>query len=117
MAGWPACGGHPARPCRGDFPNRRGAVGHARSCRSARDADRAGMAKLIPMRLELTHRGAYAIRAVLTLAHEGDEHVVPARVIARQMDIPVRFLPQVLGDLTPRGHRGGPAGHGQGAIV
>ena len=65
--------------------------------------DGAGMAKLIPVRLELTHRGAYAIRAVLTLAHEGDEHVVPARVIARQMDIPVRFLPQVLGDLSRAG--------------
>lgn len=47
----------------------------------------------------MTHRGAYAIRAVVTLAREGGEDVVPARRIARQMDIPVRFLPQVLGDL------------------
>jgi len=47
----------------------------------------------------LTHRGAYAIRAVVTLAREGSDEVVPARHIARQMDIPVRFLPQVLGDL------------------
>ncbi len=51
------------------------------------------------MKLELTHRGAYAIRAVLTLAREEDGAVVPARTIARRMDIPVRFLPQVLGDL------------------
>jgi Rrf2 family transcriptional regulator, iron-sulfur cluster assembly transcription factor len=49
--------------------------------------------------LELTHRGAYAIRAVVTLAREGSDHVLAARHIARQMDIPVRFLPQVLGDL------------------
>jgi len=55
------------------------------------------------MRLELTHRGAYAIRAVLTLARRRDEGVVPARAIAREMDIPVRFLPQVLGDLTRAG--------------
>jgi Rrf2 family protein len=55
------------------------------------------------MRLELTHRGAYAIRAVLTLARRCDEGVVPARAIARGMDIPVRFLPQVLADLTRAG--------------
>jgi Rrf2 family protein len=53
--------------------------------------------------LELTHRGAYAIRAVLTLAHEDGDRVVPARAIARQMDIPGRFLPQVLGDLSRAG--------------
>jgi Rrf2 family protein len=55
------------------------------------------------MRLELTHRGAYAIRAVLTLAREHGGGVVPARAIAREMDIPVRFLPQVLGDLARAG--------------
>lgn len=55
------------------------------------------------MRLELTHRGAYAIRAVLTLARQRDAGVVPARAIAREMDIPVRFLPQVLADLTRAG--------------
>jgi Rrf2 family protein len=60
-------------------------------------------AKLAPMRLELTHRGAYAIRAVLTLARADGAHVVPARTIARRMDIPVRFLPQVLGDLSRAG--------------
>jgi Rrf2 family protein len=53
--------------------------------------------------LELTHRGAYAIRAVLTLAREDGDGVVPARTIAQQMDIPVRFLPQVLGDLSRAG--------------
>ena len=49
--------------------------------------------------MELTHRGSYAIRAVLTLARADDGDVVPARRIAKGMDIPVRFLPQVLGDL------------------
>jgi len=62
-----------------------------------------GRAKLTPVRLELTHRGAYAIRAVLTLAREDGEAVVPARTIAQQMDIPARFLPQVLGDLSRAG--------------
>jgi Rrf2 family protein len=55
------------------------------------------------MRLELTHRGAYAIRAVLTLARSDGFEVVPARSIAKRMDIPVRFLPQVLGDLSRAG--------------
>jgi Rrf2 family protein len=55
------------------------------------------------MRLELTHRGSYAIRAVLTLARADGDEVVPARRIAKEMDIPVRFLPQVLGDLSRAG--------------
>jgi Rrf2 family protein len=53
--------------------------------------------------LELTHRGSYAIRAVLALARAGEAEVVPARRIAKDMDIPVRFLPQVLGDLSRAG--------------
>ncbi len=53
--------------------------------------------------MELTHRGSYAIRAVLTLARAQGEDVVPARRIAKEMDIPVRFLPQVLGDLSRAG--------------
>ena len=59
--------------------------------------------KLRVVRLELTHRGSYAIRAVLTLARAEDQEVVPARRIAKEMDIPVRFLPQVLGDLSRAG--------------
>ncbi len=51
----------------------------------------------------MTHRGAYAIRAVLTLAREDGGAVVPARTIAQRMEIPVRFLPQVLGDLSRAG--------------
>ncbi len=53
--------------------------------------------------MELTHRGSYAIRAVLTLARADEDDVVPARRIAKEMDIPVRFLPQVLGDLSRAG--------------
>ena len=53
--------------------------------------------------MELTHRGSYAIRAVLALARADAGTVVPARRIASEMDIPVRFLPQVLGDLNRAG--------------
>ena len=53
--------------------------------------------------MELTHRGSYAIRAVLALARADDGEVVPARRVAKEMDIPVRFLPQVLGDLSRAG--------------
>ena len=86
-----------------DAPRRRfGACGiWARDVRtSARGSTRA---KLGGVRLELTHRGSYAIRAVLTLARAEKDEVVPARRIAKEMDIPVRFLPQVLGDLSRAG--------------
>ena len=51
------------------------------------------------MRIELTKRGDYAVRAMLALARAPEGGVVSARRIADAMDIPVRFLPQVLGDL------------------
>lgn len=51
----------------------------------------------------MTNRGSYAIRAVLALAHADGDDVVPARRIAKEMGIPVRFLPQVLGDLSRAG--------------
>ena len=110
MAGWPSgkgpIGTSPAsvsdpaddRPCPAD-DGPWDTLGHAvRLVVAARPGD-----KLIVVRLELTHRGAYAIRAVLTLAHQDGDGVVPARTIAQQMDIPVRFLPQVLGDLSRAG--------------
>ena len=50
------------------------------------------------MRLELTKRGDYAVRAMLALAR-GSGGLQSARRIADAMAIPVRFLPQVLGDL------------------
>lgn len=55
------------------------------------------------MRLELNRRSAYAIRAVLELARRHGDGVVPARIIAEEMRIPVRFLPQVMADLARAG--------------
>ena len=50
------------------------------------------------MRLELTKRGDYAVRAMMALARDGDG-LLSARTIAEEMVIPPRFLPQVMGDL------------------
>jgi len=50
------------------------------------------------VRLELTKRGDYAVRAMLALAGDGDG-LLSARRIAAEMAIPPRFLPQVMGDL------------------
>jgi Rrf2 family protein len=65
------------------------------------------------MRLELTKRGDYAVRAMLALARgtapraTGSDAttngLLSARRIADSMGIPVRFLPQVLGDLQRAG--------------
>jgi Rrf2 family protein len=54
------------------------------------------------MRLDLTKRSDYAIRAMLALAgaHEG---LLSSRKIAQEMQIPPRFLPQIMGDLTRAG--------------
>jgi Rrf2 family transcriptional regulator, iron-sulfur cluster assembly transcription factor len=55
------------------------------------------------MRLELTRRGSYAIRAAVSLARiDGDTLTSSAR-IAAAMGIPPRFLPQVMGDLVRAG--------------
>lgn len=51
------------------------------------------------MRLQLTRRSDYAIRACLLLAMNEDEAPVSSRRIAERMAIPDRFLPQVLADL------------------
>ena len=51
------------------------------------------------MRLELTKRGDYAVRAMLALARGSENGLLSARRISVAMDIPVRFLPQVLSDL------------------
>jgi Rrf2 family protein len=50
------------------------------------------------MRLQLTKRTDYAIRACLLLAAES-RCPIPGRRIAEQMRIPDRFLPQVMADL------------------
>jgi Rrf2 family protein len=51
------------------------------------------------VRLELTKRGDYAIRAMLALACGGGRRMLSAPRIAEEMAIPPRFLPQVMGDL------------------
>lgn len=51
------------------------------------------------VRLELTRRGDYAIRAVLALAREPGDAVLSGPRIAAATGIPPRFLPQVMGDL------------------
>jgi Rrf2 family protein len=51
------------------------------------------------MRLELTKRGDYAVRAMLALARGSGNGLLSARRISDAMSIPVRFLPQVLADL------------------
>jgi Rrf2 family iron-sulfur cluster assembly transcriptional regulator len=55
------------------------------------------------MRLELTKRGDYAVRAMIALAREASGALLSARRISDAMDIPVRFLPQVLTDLQRAG--------------
>ena len=55
------------------------------------------------MRLELTKRGDYAVRAMLALARGSRNGLLSARRIADAMSIPVRFLPQVLSDLQHAG--------------
>jgi Rrf2 family protein len=55
------------------------------------------------VRLELTKRGDYAIRAMLALACGGGERMISAPRIAEEMAIPPRFLPQVMADLVRAG--------------
>ena len=54
------------------------------------------------MRLELTRRGDYAIRAMLHLARTPDE-TVSGTAIGRETQIPGRFVGQVMGDLARAG--------------
>jgi len=54
------------------------------------------------MRLQLTRRGDYAIRAALLLARVGDE-TTSSSAIARATGIPARFVGQVMGDLVRAG--------------
>jgi Rrf2 family protein len=50
------------------------------------------------MKLDLTMRSDYAIRAMLALAKAPDK-VRSSRSIALEMNIPPRFLPQIMADL------------------
>ena len=54
------------------------------------------------MRLDLTKRSDYAIRAMLALAG-AREGLLSSRKIAQEMQIPPRFLPQIMSDLTRAG--------------
>jgi len=54
------------------------------------------------MRLDLTKRSDYAIRAMLSLTMVGGG-LRSSRKIAEEMKIPPRFLPQIMGDLTRAG--------------
>lgn len=65
------------------------------------------------MRLELTKRGDYAVRAMIALASDG-EGLMSARTIAAEMAIPPRFLPQVMADLVRAGLVEGVTGRGGG---
>lgn len=65
------------------------------------------------MRIELTRRGDYAVRAMLVLGRSGDPFV-PGPSLVAATAIPAAFLPQVMGDLVRaglvenrRGRRGG----------
>lgn len=55
------------------------------------------------MKLELTRRGSYAIRAAIALARIDNGNLTSASRIAGTMGIPPRFLPQVMGDLVRAG--------------
>lgn len=66
------------------------------------------------MRLELTLRGDYAVRASLAIAMLEDGRPVSARRIAERMDIPSGFLAHVLTDLVRAGIVVGTAGRNGG---
>lgn len=55
------------------------------------------------MRLELTKRADYAIRAVVALAAAAPDRRLSVRQMAAEHAIPVRFLPQVMADLVGAG--------------
>lgn len=55
------------------------------------------------VRLELTHRADYAVRAMLALASPDTPGLQSVRHIAERMAIPPRFLPQVMRDLAAAG--------------
>ena len=56
-----------------------------------------------PMRLELTKRGDYALRAVLALARVAHDERRSVREMAIEQGIPVRFLPQIMTALARAG--------------
>src|SRR4029453_8723699 len=78
----------------------------ARSRRSADSAalrERAVAWRARSMRLELTRRGDYAVRAMLALADRDSALPTSGREIALGTGIPVGFVPRVMGDLFSAG--------------
>ena len=66
------------------------------------------------MRLELTRRADYAIRTTICLAREGSGQLLSVPAIAQQMEVPRRFLPQIMQDLVRAGLVEGTPGRGGG---
>ena len=66
------------------------------------------------MRLELTLRGDYAVRAMLAIARHDGGSPLSSRRIAEEMDIPGGFLAHVLGDLVRAGLVTGTTGRAGG---
>ena len=66
------------------------------------------------MRLELTKRADYAIRAVLALSRAGDGESLSARSIAADQRVPERFMSQVMRDLVRAGVVEGTVGRSGG---
>jgi Rrf2 family protein len=67
------------------------------------------------VRLELTRRGDYAVRAMLALASEPSDGWLSVPAVSAAMSIPERFLPRVMADLVRAGlvvgHRGRTGGY------
>lgn len=55
------------------------------------------------MKIELTRRGDYAIRAMLAVARAGSDGRRTGREIAEATGIPTSFVPQVMADLSRAG--------------
>jgi Rrf2 family transcriptional regulator, iron-sulfur cluster assembly transcription factor len=67
------------------------------------------------VRLELTRRGDYAVRAMLSLARNPGDGWLSVPTVSAAMAIPERFLPRVMADLVEAGlvvgHRGRTGGY------
>jgi Rrf2 family protein len=66
------------------------------------------------MRLELTKRADYGVRAMLALARQPNGTLLSAARVAATMDIPPRFVGQVMGDLVDAGFVEARIGRGGG---
>lgn len=55
------------------------------------------------MKVELTKRGDYAVRAMLALAAADGEDLLTGRQLADRTGVPSSFLPQVMADLSRAG--------------